>query len=108
METMTKLHALRARQAKPARAASAEPMSFEEAVNLFKKWGFEVTPGPQPDEVTLVIDSPDHRNYSVYPTAMLPQIAAVALSVRLRRVMSHQIREAVRLAEFYPSRALAS
>jgi hypothetical protein len=60
-------------------------MSFEEAVRLFKAWGFRVEPGPQPDEVTLIIDSPDHRNFSVYPAEQLPAIAAVALGVQQRR-----------------------
>ena len=60
-------------------------MSFEEAVRLFEAWGFRVEPGPQPDEVTLIIDAPDHRNYSVYPVDQLSAVAAVALGVRQRR-----------------------
>jgi hypothetical protein len=60
-------------------------MSLEEAVRLFKAWGFRVEPGPQPDEVTLIIDAPDHRNYSVHPAHMLPAIAAAALAVREHR-----------------------
>jgi hypothetical protein len=65
--------------------SSANPLSFEDAVQLFEAWGFRVEPGPQPDEVTLIIDAPDHRNYSVYPVHLLPAIAAVALGVRQRR-----------------------
>jgi hypothetical protein len=57
-------------------------VSFEEAVCLFKEWGFEVEPGPRAGEVTLVIDAPDHRHYTVYDAGMLPQIATVALQVR--------------------------
>ena len=63
----------------------SEPLSFEEAVRLFQAWGFRVEPGPQWYEVTLIIDSADHRNYSVYPADQLPAVAAVALSVRQRR-----------------------
>ena len=62
----------------------SEPLSFEEAVRLFQAWGFRVEPGPQWYEVTLIIDSADHRNYSVYPAEQLPAVAAVALSVRRR------------------------
>lgn len=56
--------------------------SFEDAVRLFKEWGFQVEPGPRPGEVTLVVNGGDFRNYSVYRAEMLPQIAAVALKVR--------------------------
>jgi hypothetical protein len=84
-----------------------QPLSFEEAVRLFQNWGFRVEPGPQPEEVTLIIDAPDHRNYSVHPAALLPQIAAVALSVRQRRSTACKARQARRLAEYYPSHALA-
>jgi len=86
----------------------AESLSFERAVSLFKSWGFVVEPGPQPDEVSLIIRTPDHQNTSVYPAAMLPEIAAVALRVRQRRAMARQIQQVVRLAELYPSRTLAS
>jgi hypothetical protein len=75
-------------------------MSFEEAVRLFKAWGFRVEPGPQPDEVTLIIDAPDHRNYSVYPADQLPAVAAVALGVRQRR------NNACRLRRVAPPRRL--
>jgi len=81
--------------------------SFEEAVRLFQQWGFRVEPGPQAEEVTLIIDAPDHRNYSVHPAAMLPPKAAVALSVRQRRPAACKARQARRLAEYYPSQALA-
>jgi hypothetical protein len=65
--------------------SGAPALSYAEAVALFEAWGFRVEPGPQPEEVTLIIDAPDHRNYSVYPVALLPAVAAVALSVRQRR-----------------------
>jgi hypothetical protein len=57
-------------------------LSFEDAVRLFKSWGFQVEPGPRPEEVTLILDAPDHRTYCVQPASMLAQIAAVALRVR--------------------------
>ena len=59
-----------------------KPLSFEDAVKLFKKWGFQVEPGPRPEEVTLILEGPDYRMYSVYEARMLPQIADVALRVR--------------------------
>jgi len=59
-------------------------LSFEEAVRLFKSWGFQVEPGPRPEEVSLIIEAPDHRTYCVYPASQLPQLAAVALRVRMQ------------------------
>jgi hypothetical protein len=56
--------------------------SFEDAVKLFKQWGFQVEPGPRPEQVTLILEGPDYRTYSVYEARMLPQIASVALRVR--------------------------
>jgi hypothetical protein len=57
-------------------------LSFEDAVRLFKGWGFQVEPGPSPEEVTLILDAPDHRTYCVHPASILTQMAAVALRVR--------------------------
>ena len=57
-------------------------LSFEDAVRLFKLWGFQVEPGPRPEEVTLILEGPGYRTYIVYEARMLPQIAAVALRVR--------------------------
>lgn len=59
-------------------------LSFEDAVRLFKEWGFLVEPGPRPGEVTLIIEAPDHRCCTVYDARMLPQMATVALEVRWR------------------------
>ena len=59
-------------------------LSFKEAVRLFKEWGFQVEPGPRPEEVTLIIEAPDYRAYSVHPTSELAQMATVALRVRQR------------------------
>ena len=107
MEKLAEVHPQVVHPDRTMPAASAEPLSFEQAVALFKSWGFVVEPGPQPGEVSLIIQSPDHQNTSVYPAAMLPQIAAVALRVRQRRIMAEQIQHVVRLAESYPRRALA-
>ncbi len=69
------------------REPSSEPpdsVSFEEAVRLFKEWGFLVEPGPQPEDVTLILEGPGHRTYSVHPASELAQMATVALRVRRR------------------------
>ena len=60
-------------------------MSFEEAVNLFKDWGFRVEPGPEPEEVTLWYDAPGHQTCCVYPAHLLPEIATVIQQVRARK-----------------------
>ena len=57
-------------------------LSFERAVQLFQEWGFRVEEGPGHEEVTLILEGPVNRSYYVYEVARLPQIAAVALSVR--------------------------
>jgi len=57
-------------------------LSFEDTVKLFEKWGFQVEPGPRPDEVALILEGSDYHTYSVYEARMLPQIAAVAMQVR--------------------------
>jgi hypothetical protein len=67
-------------------SAAFNSLSLEDAVQLFKQWGFQVEPGPRPEEVTLIIDAPDHRTYSVHPASMLPHMAAVALRVRQQQV----------------------
>ena len=73
---------------------NCNPLLFGDAVRLFEAWGFRVEAGPQPGEVTLIIDSDDHRSYSVYPAEQLPAVAAVALGVRQRRQQSRQPRAA--------------
>ena len=60
-------------------------LSFERAVQLFQEWGFRVEEGPGHEEVTLILEGPDHRSYYVYEVAQLPHIAAVALRVRQNR-----------------------
>ena len=57
-------------------------LPFEDAVKLFMAWGLQVEPGPRPDEVTVIIDAPDHRTYAVYPANSFAQVAAVVLRVR--------------------------
>jgi hypothetical protein len=64
------------------KASMLKPLSFEGAVRLFKQWGFQVEPGPRPEEVTLILEGPGHRTYAVYEASMLPQIAAVAQRIR--------------------------
>ena len=64
------------------KASTLKPLSFEGAVRLFKQWGFQVEPGPRPEEVTLILEGPSHRTYAVYEASLLPQIAAVALDIR--------------------------
>ena len=83
---------------------SPNPLSFAEAVRLFEAWGFRVEPGPQLDEVTLIIDAPDHRTYSVYPAGLLPAVAAVALGVRQRRKEACGLHKTVRPRRIRPLR----
>jgi hypothetical protein len=64
------------------KASMLKPLSFEGAVRLFKQWGFQVEPGPRPEEVTLILEGPGHQTYVVYEASMLPQIATVALDIR--------------------------
>jgi len=59
-----------------------ESLSFEDAVRLFKQWGFQVEPGPRPEEVTLIVEGPDYRTCSVQDARALPAMAAVALRLR--------------------------
>ena len=57
-------------------------LSFEDTIRLFKQWGFQVEPGPRPEEVTLILEGPDYRTYSVHDAHVLPEMAAVALRAR--------------------------
>jgi hypothetical protein len=66
------------------KAFMVKPLSFEDAVRLFKQWGFQVEPGPRPEGVTLILEGPGHRTYAVYEASMLPQIASVAQHIRWR------------------------
>jgi len=59
-------------------------LSFEDAIRLFKGWGFQVEPGPHLDEVTLILEEAGYRTYAVHPATMLPEIAKVALHIRWR------------------------
>lgn len=61
-----------------------QKLSFEEAVQLFKEWGYFVEQGPCPEEVTLILEGPDHRSYYVCESAQLPQMAETILHVRWR------------------------
>jgi hypothetical protein len=75
----------------------SDSLSFEESVKLFKGWGFQVEPDPRPEQVTLIIDAPDHRTYSVHLASMLPQMVAIALRVRMQNgamyEASHPLRQ---------------
>jgi hypothetical protein len=62
----------------------SKQLSFEDAVKLFKGWGFEVEPGPQPNEVTLILEEDGCRTYAVHPATVLPEIAKTALYIRWR------------------------
>jgi len=59
-------------------------LPFEDAIKLFMAWGFQMEPGPRPDEVTLIIDAPDYRAYTVHPAYLFAQVAAVTLRIRWR------------------------
>lgn len=69
---------------KRSNCPSFKSLTFEDAVKLFKQWGFQVEPGPRPEEVTLIIQAPDHKTFCVYPADMLTQLAAAGLSARWR------------------------
>ena len=57
-------------------------LSFEKAVQLFKRWGFLVEQGPRDGEVTLILEGPDHRSYYVCETEELPEMAKSVLRMR--------------------------
>ncbi len=59
-----------------------DDLSFEQAVRLFKEWGFLVEQGPGPEEVTLILQGPTHRSYHVFEAVLLPKLAEAALQVR--------------------------
>jgi hypothetical protein len=60
-------------------------LSFEEAIQLCKMWGFIVEPGPRPAEVSLILEGPDYRTYAVYEASLLPEIVNAALQVRWQK-----------------------
>ena len=61
-----------------------ETLSFEEAVRLFKEWGFLVEQGPRTEEVTLILEGPAHRSYCTCQPEELVEMAGVILRLRLR------------------------
>lgn len=61
-----------------------EKLSFEEAAQLFKEWGFLVQPGPRTEEVTLILEGPTHRSYCVCQPEQLAEMAVAILRQRLR------------------------
>jgi hypothetical protein len=79
----------------PQPAASGVPdfdsLSFEDAIRLFKQWGFQVEPGPRPEEVTLILEGPGYRTHSVHDAHILPKMAAVALHAHWQNgMLTHQ------------------
>ncbi|MCL4488255.1 MAG: hypothetical protein M1570_09015 [Chloroflexi bacterium] len=61
---------------------SFDKLSFEEAIRILKGWGFQVEPGPRPEEVSLITKAEDHCTFSVHPAEMLTSVVAAALRVR--------------------------
>ena len=59
-----------------------ENLSFEQAVQLFKGWGFLVEQGPRPGEVTLILEGSSHRSYYACEPETLVEMAAAVLRVR--------------------------
>jgi hypothetical protein len=59
-------------------------LTYQEAIHLFEQWGFQVESGPRADEVTLILEGPDFRTFTVHPKSVLPQMATVILAVRWR------------------------
>jgi hypothetical protein len=57
---------------------------------MFREWGFRVEKGPRHTEVTLILEGPDYRSCCVYDVDRLPQIAEVALRVRLANGASEE------------------
>lgn len=57
-------------------------LSFENAIDLFREWGFQIEPGPRPQEITLILEGPNYRSYWVHDADALAEIAAVALRLR--------------------------
>ncbi len=61
-----------------------EKLSFEQAVQLFEEWGFLVQQGPRAEEITLIVEGPEHRSHCVCQPDELTQMASVILRQRLR------------------------
>ena len=59
-------------------------LSFEEAVKLFKEWGFLVQQGPRTGEVSLIVEAPNYRSYCVCQPEELAEMATAVLRQRLR------------------------
>ena len=67
-----------------------ESLSLEDAIRLFRSWGFQVEPGPRPEDITVILKGPDYRTVSVYDAWMLPSIAALVLRMRWQNGMLSQ------------------
>jgi len=58
-------------------------LSLEQALELFKGWGFLLEGGPRAGEVTLILEGPTHRSYNVCEPEQLTEMAAAVLRQRL-------------------------
>ena len=65
-------------------AIGFEKLSFEKAVQLFKEWGGLVQQGLRTEEVTLIVEGPNHRSYCVCQPEELAEMATTVLRQRLR------------------------
>ena len=71
-----------------------EKLSFKEAIQLFRRWGFLVQHGPRTGEVTLVLEGQSHRSYCVCEAEKLPEMAVAVLAVRWHTgVMTATVRD---------------
>ena len=61
-----------------------EKLSFEQALQLFQRWGFLLERGPRSGEVTLIVEGPPHRSYNVCEPEQLARMATVVLRQRIR------------------------
>lgn len=57
-------------------------LSFNDAIDLFKEWGFRVEPGPLPGEISLIIEDESCRLCTVFDADYLAEIAAFVLKMR--------------------------
>jgi hypothetical protein len=72
-------------------------LTYQEAVSLFEQWGFRVESGPRADEVTLILETPDSRTYTVHPRYMLSSMADAILAVRWRNSAAGCWKEPIRM-----------
>jgi hypothetical protein len=68
-----------------------EKLSFEEAIQLFRGWGFRVEQGPSISDITLIHEGATHRSYLICEPKQLAEMATSILQVRWRNgtMMDH-------------------